>query len=110
MKGPDFKKQSSTVSAARAMEQLRAAGFVVGTYDEVKPIELVGKAHRKDVIEARRQFGENAAISESGLSVILVGPHQTTHQRVEILVPLKGMIGHGAKEALEKKAGCVLKA
>lgn len=110
MKGPDFKKQSSSVSAARALEQLRAAGFVVGTYDEVKPIEMIGKAHRKDVIEARRQFGDHAALSETGASIILVGPHQTTRQRVEVLLPLKGMIGHGAKEALEKKTGCILKA
>jgi len=101
-KGNDFKKQTSTISAARALEVLKAGGFVVATYTEVPDIKT---AYRKDVMAARRRFGENAAISATGRSIVMVGPHAQTKQRVEITVPLEDMVGHGALEAIEKKTG-----
>lgn len=101
-KGPDYKKQTSTIAAARAFEILQAGGFVVGTYTEVPEIKT---AYRKDVMSARRKFGEKAAISATGRSVTMVGPHAQTGHRVDVIVPLEDMLGHGAVEALQNKTG-----
>ncbi|HNQ92934.1 MAG TPA: hypothetical protein PKI93_08405 [Alphaproteobacteria bacterium] len=101
-KGPDYKKQTSTISAVRAFEILQTGGFSVATYTEVPEIK---KAYRKDVMSARRKFGENAAISATGRSVTMLGPHAETGRRVEVIVPLEDMLGHGALEALESKTG-----
>lgn len=102
MKGNDFKKQTSTISAARAYTILKDAGFVVATYREIPEIK---KAYRKDVLAARRKFGDNAAISASGRSITMMGQHATTGEVVTILVPLEDMLGHGAVQALEEKTG-----
>ena len=101
-KGPDYKKQTSTISAKRAFEILKEGGFVVGTYKEVPATK---KAYHKEVLAARRQFGDNAAISITGRSVTMVGLHAETQKQVDVDVPLKGMLGHGAAKALASKTG-----
>ncbi len=104
MKGNDFKKQTSTISAARALQVLQEAGFIVATYSEAPEVK---KAYRKDVLAARRRFGELAAISATGRSLTMIGRHPETGQIVDVLVPLEDMLGHGALDALQAKTGLV---
>ncbi|HRK97353.1 MAG: hypothetical protein KDJ26_02220 [Alphaproteobacteria bacterium] len=104
MKGKDFKKQTSVVSAARAFEVLQAGGFIVATYSELPEVK---KAYRKDVLAARRRFGDFAAISTTGRSLTMIGCHVETGHVVDVMVPLEDMLGHGALEALERKTGLV---
>ena len=104
MKGNDYKKQTSSISAARAMEILKEGGFVVAVYRELPEIK---KAYRKDVLAARRKFGEHAAISASGRSITMVGRHVESGEVVSVLVPLEDMLGHGAVAALAQKTGLI---
>lgn len=108
MKGPDFKKQSSTISAARALEILLAHDFKVATFYEVPDIQDTKQAYRKDILDARRKFGNNAAISNTGRSITLVGFHAVSKAPVRVELPLSGMLGHGAVEAIEQKTGIAL--
>lgn len=105
MKGNDFKKQTSTVSAKQALEYLLAHGFQVEMLQETKYIEDVPKAYRKDVIAARRRFGEFANISNTGRSIILVGLHVPTERMVRVHVPLFEMLRHGELEKLQEETG-----
>lgn len=100
--GNDYKKQTSTISAARAMEVLLAHDFKVAMLHEVPEIK---KAYRADVMAARRRFGEKAAISNTGRSVTMVGFHIVSKHPVRVDVPLFEMLGHGAKDAIEKATG-----
>ena len=108
MKGPDFKKQSSTISAARAMQILLAHEFTVATYREVPDIQDTKQAYRKDILDARRKYGEKAAISNTGRSITLVGFHVVSKAPVRVELPLSGMLGHGAVEAIQDKTGITL--
>lgn len=106
--GNDFKKQTSTISANHALEFLRAHGFQIATLREIKPLDDIPKAYRKDVLAARRQYGESAAISNTGRSLMLIGLHAATHREALVDVPLFGMLGHGALEAIQQKTGLTI--
>lgn len=106
--GNDFRKQSSTISAKRALEVLLSNGFEVGQLKENLDIQSTKQAYRKDILEARRKFGEFAAISNTGRSITLVGYHVTQKNPVRIEVPLFGMLGHGALEAIQEKTGVTI--
>ena len=103
--GNDFKKQTSTTSAKQALDYLLSHGFKIGTADELKAIDDIPKAYRKDVLAARRRFGEHAAISNTGRSITLVGPHYPSGRVVEVHVPLFEMLRHGELEQLQVITG-----
>ena len=103
--GNDFKKQTSTTSAKQALDYLLAHGFEVGLVRDVKPIDDIPKAYRKDVLDARRKFGDHAAISNTGRSITLVGPHHPSGRSVEVHIPLFEMIRHGELEKLQQMTG-----
>jgi hypothetical protein len=100
--GNDFKKQTSTISAKQALEFLLAHRFQVQGVRDVKPVDDIPKAYRKDVLDARRKFGENADISNTGRSITLVGPHHPSGRMIEIHVPLFEMLRHGELEQLQQ--------
>ena len=100
--GNDFKKQTSTTSAKQALDYLLAHGFKVG---EARELKDVPKAYRKDILDARRRFGEYADISNTGRSITLVGPHHPSGRMVEVHVPLFEMLRHGELEQLQKITG-----
>lgn len=103
--GNDFKKQSSTIAAARALEILLAHDFRVATLREVPDIKDTKQAYRKDILAARRRFGDDAAISTTGRSITLVGFHAVSKAPVQVEIPLFGMLGHGAAAAIQDKTG-----
>ena len=100
--GNDFKKQTSTTSAKQALDYLLAHGFKVG---EARELKEVPKAYRKDILDARRRFGEYADISNTGRSITPVGPHTPSGRMVEVHVPLFEMLRHGELEQLQKITG-----
>lgn len=100
--GNDFKKQTSTTSAKQALDYLLAHGFKVG---ETRELKDVPKAYRKDIMVARRRFGEYADISNTGRSITLVGPHHPSGRMIEVHVPLFEMLRHGELEQLQKMTG-----
>lgn len=106
--GNDFKKQTSTVSAKQALEYLLAHGFQVGQVREVLPVDDIPKAYRKDVLAARRRFGGHAAISNTGRSIVLVGPHSPSGRMVEVHVPLFEMLRHGELDKLQQMTGLMI--
>lgn len=106
--GNDFKKQSSTIAAAKALEILLSAGFEVAKLREVPDIQDTKQAYRKDILEARRRFGENVAVSNTGRSITMVGFNARSKVPVRIELPLSGMLGHGALEAIQQKTGVEL--
>lgn len=103
--GNDFKKQTSTTSAKQALDYLLAHGFHVARVRGLKSIDDIPKAYRKDFLAARRTFGDDAAISNTGRSVILIGPHYPSGRSVEIHVPLFEMLRHGELEKLRQITG-----
>lgn len=103
--GNDFKKQTTSVSAKQALEFLLAQGFHVRQVRDVTPIDDIPKAYRKDVLAARRRFGDHAAISNTGRSVALVGSHVPSGRMVDVHVPLFEMIRHGELEKLQQITG-----
>gem|GEM_PF-1489712 len=107
--GNDFKKQTTTTSAKQALDFLLERGFRVGETRELKEIDDIPKAYRKDVLDARRKFGDNADISNTGRSIALVGPHYPSGRAVEVHIPLFEMIRHGELEKLEKITGLSFK-
>lgn len=106
--GNDFKKQTSTVSAKQALDFLLAQGFQVGQVREVLPVDDIPKAYRKDVLAARRRFGDQAAISNTGRSIVLVGPHSPSGRMVEVHVPLFEMLRHGELDKLQQMTGLMI--
>lgn len=108
--GNDFKKQTSTISANRALEFLFAHRFDVARSDKVVPLDNIKQAYRKDVMAARRKYGSDAIISISGRSITLFGPHLPSERIVEVRVPLSEMLSHGELKALEEKTGLTFKA
>jgi hypothetical protein len=105
--GNDYKKQTSTISAKTALETLLSHGFKICQVRELVVIDDIPKAYRKDVLAARRQFGERAAISRTGRSIVLEGFHLSKKTPAAIDVPLEGMLGHGALEAIQEKTGII---
>jgi hypothetical protein len=103
--GNDFKKQTSTTSAKQALEFLLTHGFQVGQVRDISAIDDIPKAYRKDVFAARRQFGDQANISNTGRSITLVGPHHPSGRMVEVHVPLFEMLRHGELEKLQQITG-----
>lgn len=103
--GNDFKKQTSTTSAKQALDFLLARDFKIATVGDIKPIDDIPKAYRKDVLDARRKFGDNANISNTGRSITLIGPHFPSGRMVEVHVPLFEMLRHGELEQLQKITG-----
>lgn len=103
--GNDFKKQTSTRSAKQALEFLLAHGFQVGQVREIIPVDDIPKAYRKDVLDARRKFGNGADISNTGRSITLVGPHHPSGRTIEVHVPLFEMLRHGELEKLQQMTG-----
>jgi hypothetical protein len=103
--GNDFKKQTSTTSAKQALEFLLTHGFQVGQVRDIPAIDDIPKAYRKDVFAARRQFGDQANISNTGRSITLVGPHHPSGRMVEVHVPLFEMLRHGELEKLQQITG-----
>ncbi len=108
--GNDFKKQTSTTSAKQALDFLLRHEFVVGTVRDLKVIDDIPKAYRKDVLDARRKFGDNADISNTGRSITLIGPHSPSGRMVEVHIPLFEMLRHGELEQLQKITGLDFKA
>jgi hypothetical protein len=106
--GNDYKKQTSTISAKTALETLLSHGFKICQVRELVTIDDIPKAYRKDVLQARRQYGERAAISKTGRSIVLEGFHATKKIPTIIDLPLEGMLGHGALEAIQDKSGIAL--
>lgn len=92
----DYKKQSSTVTANDALAELLAHDFEVARLDRPIVASEMKTAYRKDVLSAQRRFGADVDVSITGRSITL------TNGRVDFLMPLSGMLGHGALEALEK--------
>lgn len=107
--GNDFKKQTSTISAKEALAYLLAEGFKINRVSRPKEIDEIPKAYRKDVLSARREFGEDADISNTGRSITLFGPHDPSMRIVNVHVPLFEMLRHGELEQLQKITGRVLK-
>ncbi len=104
--GNDFKKQTSTTSAKQALDFLLARDFKIATVGDIKPTDDgISKAFRKDILAARRKFGDNANISNTGRSITLIGPHFPSGRMVEVHVPLFGMLRHGELEQLQKITG-----
>jgi len=103
--GNDFKKQTSTTSAKQALEYLLAHGFKVGEVRDITPVDDIPKAYRKDVLDARRKFGEGADISNTGRSITLVGPHHPSGRMIEVHIPLFEMVRHGELEKLQQLTG-----
>ena len=103
-KGYDpHEKQSSTMSNKQALELLLANDFAVATVSKIPDVKA---AFRKEVYAARRQFGEDADISNTGRSVRLVGNHLETGELVrEVHIKLSGMLGLGERDELLKKTG-----
>lgn len=104
----DFKKQTSTVSAKQAFDFLLAHGFQVGQVRDVVAVDDIPKAYRKDVFTARRRFGDHAAISNTGRSIVLVGPHSPSGRMVEVHVPLFEMLRHGELDKLQQITGLMI--
>lgn len=70
-----------------------------------RELKEVPKAYRKDILVARRKYGEYADISNTGRSITLVGPHYPSGRIVEVHVPLFEMLRHGELEQLQKLTG-----
>jgi hypothetical protein len=72
---------------------------------DIAPVDDIPKAYRKDVLDARRRFGNNADISNTGRSITLVGPHHPSGRMVAVHVPLFEMVRHGELEKLQQMTG-----
>lgn len=95
-------KQSSTMSNKEALELLFANHFRVATVSRIPDVKA---AFRKEVYAARRQFGEDADISNTGRSVHLVGNHLETGEPVSVHLKISNMLGLGERDELLKKTG-----
>ena len=93
-----FDKQSSTISNARVIELMKQYEFAVQLAE--KPVEPKTSV-RHAVNAAKRQFGEKAAISSSGESVLFTGKHvETKAYMTNIRVKISNMLGIGEQENL----------
>lgn len=96
-------KQSSTISNRQVLELMAHYQFAVQRV--ATPVEAKASV-RKAVNDAKRQFGEYAAISASGESVLFMGEHVETHHPVrDIRVKLSHMLGIGEQKELYKLTG-----
>ncbi len=102
-KGYDpHEKQSSTMSNKEALALLLANDFAVATVSRIPDVKA---AFRKEIYAARRQFGEDADISNTGRSVRLVGNHLKTGEPVSVYLKTSNMLGLGERDELLAKTG-----
>ena len=98
-----YEKQSSTISNAKVIDLMGQYKFAVQTLDT--PIEAK-KSVRHAVAEAKRKFGEFAAISATGESILFEGLHFVSKRPVhDIRVKLSNMLGIGEQVTLFTATG-----
>ncbi len=102
-KTKSFKKQSSTVSVRAAWEALKTHGFSAENPDSSNP--QIRTSRRHDAKKAYSIFGEFADVSLGGRQVTVRGLHLTTKEPTSFELPVEGMLGHGALQALYQKTG-----